>query len=244
VAQQGKEAFLRQRAEDIARLLENGVTVALPDVRGTGEIKEGTSRDRTSGDTNRSVHVLFFDQTLLGQRLRDLRSVLQYLRTHDDQPPAAIALWGDSLAAPNQLDADFDVPHGVGGEPSSPEPLGGLLAMLGALFDGQIAAVYVNGGLDSFQSALDHPRVLLPHDVAVPGALTAGDVCDLAAAVAPRPLRLKGTVDALNRTVPMGRLQSRYEPALASYRDEGAAKRLSLADEKTSASEWLFNAAK
>jgi dienelactone hydrolase len=239
VAQQGKEAFLRRRADEIAQLLENGITVVLPDVRGTGEIKRGTGRDRTSGDTNLSVHVLLFDQTLLGQRLRDLKGVLQYVRTRDGEAPAAIALWGDSLVEPNVADANFNIPHGVGGEPRAPEPLGGLLALLSALDDEKIAAVYVNGGLDSFQSALEHPRVLLPHDVAVPGALTAGDVCDLAAALAPRPLRLDGTVDARNRTAAIERLRSLYEPALAGYRSEGASERLSFGDETTSASEWL-----
>ena len=36
----------------------------------------------------------------------------------------------------------------------------------------------------------------------MPGALTAGDLADLAASLAPRPLRLEALVDQLNRPVP------------------------------------------
>jgi hypothetical protein len=180
---------------------------------------------------------------MLGQRLRDLQSVVQYLRTREGAAASPIMLWGDSFAEPNPPDSNFNVPHGVDGIPREPEPLGGLLAMLAALYDDEIATVYVNGGLDTFQSALDHPRVLLPHDVAIPGALTAGDVCDLAAALAPRPLRLDGVVDALNRSVAIDRLRTNYEPALAGYQSQGASERISLGDEKTSASEWLLNQA-
>jgi dienelactone hydrolase len=243
VAQQGKETFLRGRPGEIAALLEEGFLVCLPDVRGTGELQSGADRDRTSGDTNLSVHLLLFDQTLLGQRLRDVRSVLQYLRAREDVDPSAISLWGDSFVAPNPPDAKFHVPHGVGDDPRPPEPLGGLLAMLAALFDEQIAAAYVHGGLESFQAALEHPRVYLPHDAAIPGALAAGDLCGLAASLAPRPLRLHGTVDALNRLVEVDRLRSRYEPALASYRSAGAFDCISLEDENTSASAWLSQTA-
>src|SRR5262249_6091311 len=44
VSQHGKEAFLRHRADDIARLLVGGVAVCLPDVRGTGETRPANDR--------------------------------------------------------------------------------------------------------------------------------------------------------------------------------------------------------
>jgi 2-(1,2-epoxy-1,2-dihydrophenyl)acetyl-CoA isomerase len=46
---------------------------------------------------------------------------------------------------------------------------------------------------------LGHFSIMLPHSDSVPGALTAGDLCDLAGSLAPRPLRLEAMVDHLNR---------------------------------------------
>jgi dienelactone hydrolase len=237
VSQQGKESFLERRAEEIAELLAAGFVVCLPDVRGTGEIKSSSARDRTSGDTNLSVHVLLFDDTLLGQRLEDVQSVIGYLRKQAQV--SAISLWGDSFIAPNPPDTNFEIPHGVDESPRQPEPLGGMLAMLGALFDDKIAAIYVNGGLDSFQSPLEHPQVLLPHDAAIPGALTPGDVYDLAAALTPRPLRLAGVVDGRNQSVPLDVLGSTFEPALAAYEMAGADEVFSFGDDEISAGAWL-----
>src|SRR5262249_28746781 len=51
LAQEGKKAFLQQRAESIASLLKGGVAVCLPDVRGTGETRPGDDRGRTGADT-------------------------------------------------------------------------------------------------------------------------------------------------------------------------------------------------
>jgi hypothetical protein len=53
----------------------------------------------------------------------------------------------------------------------------------------------------------------------VPGALTAGDLCDVAAALAPRPVRLEGLVGGRNCVVEEPALRRALEPALAAYRD-------------------------
>src|SRR5262249_20268567 len=80
LAQAGKAGFLKERANELQKLVQGGTLVVLPDLRGTGETRSGSSRGRDSGDTNLSVHVQLFGETLLGERLRDLRSVLAYLR--------------------------------------------------------------------------------------------------------------------------------------------------------------------
>jgi len=228
VAQTGKEALLRERSEEIGQYLARGMLVCLPDVRGTGEIRAGTSRDRTSDDGNRSVNLLLYGETMLGQRLRDVRSLLAWLRSRDDVDGQQIELWGDSLAAVNPADTDFQVPYGVSGRPEQSEPLGGLLAVLGALFDEDIREVRVRGGLLSYRAVLDAPSVLIPHDVVVPGALTAGDVSDLVAALAPRPVRLEQLVDGLNRAATAGQVRSEYARAVEAYRAVQATERLKL----------------
>src|SRR5262245_16648591 len=112
LAQDGKQGFLRQRPEELAGLLEAGVMVCLPDVRGTGETRPaGELRGpptgsmaavaRNSACTLLANEELMLGQTLLGARLRDLRSVLRHLRARDDVDGRRIALWGDSFAAVN-----------------------------------------------------------------------------------------------------------------------------------------------
>ena len=240
LAQAGKAGFLTHRSKQLADLVRGGAIVCLPDVRGTGETKAGTSRGRTSSDGNRSVNLLLFDQTMLGQRLRDVRSVLAYLRSRGDVDASRIALWGDSLAPVNPIDTEFDVPRGIDGRPHQSEPLGGLLAFLGALFDEDVAGVYVHGGLSGYQAVLSSPHVYIPHDVVIPGALTAGDLCDVAAALAPRPLRLDGLVDGLNRRMTLAESSRLYELPVESYRQADAERRFVM-NGAASASDWLLS---
>jgi cephalosporin-C deacetylase-like acetyl esterase len=236
VAQGGKAGFLKERADDLHTLVRGGAVVVLPDLRGTGETRGGDSHG--PGGSDLSVHLQLFGETLLGERLRDLRSVLAYLRGRGDIDAKRLALWGDSFAPPNPPGTNFKVPRGVEGWPRESEPLGGLLALFGALFEGDVRAVYLSGGLVSYQSVLTHFAVLIPHDCAVPGALTAGDLCDLAAAMAPRPLRLEAMVDHRNLPVGGADVQRVYDPAVRAYsaRPEG----LTFADRRSSAAAWLL----
>jgi hypothetical protein len=151
-------------------------------------------------------------------------------------------LWGDSFAPPNPADRKLEVPLDAEPFPNQSEPLGGLLALLGALFNDQVKAVYIHAGLASYQSVLDSQSLYLPHDVVVPGALTAGDLCDVAAVLAPRPLRLEGLVDGLNRKLTVEGLGRTYERTRATYRDQKAAVRLTFTADRASDSAvagWL-----
>src|SRR6185369_7717375 len=118
------------------------------------------------------------------------------------------------------------------------EPLGGLLGLLAALFEDDVRAVFVSGGLTSYHSVLTHYAVLVPHDACVPGALPAGDLSDLASALAPRPLHLDQMVDHLNRLVSEDDLRKSYATAIQSY--SGTPGALTLAGQRTSAATWLL----
>jgi cephalosporin-C deacetylase-like acetyl esterase len=239
LAQAGKAGFLKERAEDLDRLIQGGVLVALPDLRGTGETRAGTSRGRDSSGTNHSVHVQLFGETLLGQRLRDLRSVLGYLRTRAGVDSKRLVLWGDSFTPPNPAETNFKVPHAVDGWPTLSEPLGGLLGLLGALFEDDVRAVFVSGGLSNYHAVLRHFAVLIPHDAAVPGALTAGDLCDLAGTLAPRPLHFERMVNHLNQLTSSDELRKVYAPAIRGY--EATPRALTFADQRSSAAAWLLD---
>jgi hypothetical protein len=126
----------------------------------------------------------------------------------------------------------------VDGWPTHPEPLGGLLGLLGALYEDDVRAVFVSGGLTSYHVVLSHFAVLVPHDASVPGTLTAGDLSDLAGALAPRPLHFERMVDHVNRIVPADELGKVYDPAIQGY--AATPRMLSFADESSSAATWLL----
>jgi hypothetical protein len=233
VAQEGAQALQGGRAELIAGLLRSGVAVCLPDVRGTGEVERGEEqRGRRSPITAVSSTELMLGRTLLGSRLRDLRTVLGYLRTRPDLDGARIGLWGDALAPHNPPGRDLAVPFDAEPFPELCEPLGGLLALLAGLFEPEIRVVYLCGGLIGYASVLDSPFCHVPHDVMVPGVLTVGDLADVAAGLAPRSLRMDALVDGLNRRVTVEVLAETFEPARAAYRDAGAEGQLHMQIER------------
>lgn len=200
IAQGGKQEFLKQRSKEIAALLKGGAAVCLPDLRGTGETRPGSGRGRSSEATDVAATEFMNGRTPVGLRVRDLRSVLGHLRGREDLDSSRIALWGDSFAEPNPPETPFAVPLEMDG-PKLAEPMGGLVALLGALLEPDVRAVHVRGGLASFGSVLVSPFVYVPLDAIVPGALPAGDLGGVATALAPRPLRQEALVDGLNRRV-------------------------------------------
>jgi len=242
-SQEGKQAFLRTRADEIVSLLQGGVAVCLPDVRGTGETRPpGDSRGRTSPSTSISSSELMLGQTMLGARLRDLRMVCRYLRGRPEFRAGGVALWGDSFAATNPHGQNLAAPLDADNLPEHSEPLGGLLALFGALFEDEVQAIYIRGGLVSYGALLQSPYCYFPHDCIVPGALTTGDLGEVAATLAPRPLRLASPVDGLNRSVTREILDKSLEPAQAAYRSAKAEARLVLDSTDTqSVAAWLLS---
>ena len=217
-AQQGKQEFLRDCRREIAGLAEGGVAVCLADLRGTGETRPDDALGRNSSATGISSTELMLGQTLMGSRLRDLRSVVCYVRGRKELDATRIALWGDSFAPVNPNDRDLALPQDADQFPDLAEPLGGTLALFGALFEEDVRAVYARGGLTGYQALLQSPFCYLPHDGIVPAALTAGDLCDVAAALAPRPLWLQGLVDGVNRPVTAEAVAKVFELSREAYR--------------------------
>jgi dienelactone hydrolase len=243
LAQEGKQEFLKRQAGPIGRLLEAGVAVCLADVRGTGESDPGPPRDRRSPAAGVTASEWMLGESLLGGRVRDLRAVLRHLRTRPDLDSRRIALWGESFAPVNPPDRTLMVAHAASERPPVAEPLGGLLAVLGALFEPDVRAVHVRGGLSDFLSVVAAQPVYVPCDVIVPDVLERTDLPDLAASLAPRPLRLVGPVDGSNRRVPQAELTERYALARASYERTGSPARLEIvADDDPSmpVDRWLL----
>jgi hypothetical protein len=241
LADSGKQKFLAMRSDAVSTWLEAGCAVCLPDLRGYGETSAGSSHGPRSIGTTLSCRAQVLGQTLLGSRLRDLRSVLLFLRTRKGLKHN-VSLWGDSLAAVNPLERSEVVPFGVDNPNVQAEPSAGLLVLLAALFDEQVNTIYARGTFASFQSLLDSQFLYVPHDAVVPGALTVGDVADIAAALVPRPLRVECPIDGLNRLVPYDTIATAFSPASQTYRAANAHPRLSLnATAQNDSAAWLVD---
>jgi dienelactone hydrolase len=237
IAQQGKSEFLARRAGEIAQLLSQGITVCLPDLRGMGETSPGPARVYTSEVTEISTENLKLGQPLLGSRLRDLRSVIRYLATRGDIDASRLAIWGDSFGPANPSEF-VDPPLATTLPPPQAEPAGAILAILAGLFEHNIKAVLGRGCLTSYAAILDAPAFYVPHDAIVPGAIEVGDLSDLAAALAPMPLRLEAFVDGRNRPAGADAVTAAFAPARQSYAASPAALLLPVA-QQPDAGTWL-----
>lgn len=178
VAQQGKTAFLKERAEHIGTLLSRGLAVCLPDLRGTGEVALPGSRGQQSEATSISATGLMLGQPLLGDRLRDLRSVLRHLRSRSDVDATRLALWGDSFAPLNE--PGFTDPLLGEGTARLGEPAGGALALLGAVFEPDVRALLSCRSLVSPRLLLESRYTHMPHDTVVPGSARAPELLFIA----------------------------------------------------------------
>jgi hypothetical protein len=241
VAQGGKERFLANRAEEIARLLQQGVAVCLPDVRATGETSP--SPERRDNGAHQGLAQLEFDlgRSLLGSQLRDLRTVLAYLRSRTDLGLKKIALWGDSFvpANPQHLYLDEVEAHSGPQIQYQAEPLGAHLALLAALYEKDVHAVVARGGLDAYLSMLDSPFTYVPIDVVVLGILKTADISDIAAALSPRPLRLERLVTGRNVLAATGDVEKDFASAQDRYRGRNAGESLVLSQTGGDVASWL-----
>ncbi len=196
VAQAGKQAFLKERGEEITALLKSGVAVCLVDVRGTGETRPGNSADRGSSRTSVSQTNLILGQPVLGSQLRDLRTAIRWLSNRDGIDGKKLAVWGDSFAKVNAADTKLAIPleHEM---PAVSEPGGANLALLAAFFEDGVTTVYARGGLDIAETFSASPYLYVPHDAVIPGALQVATLVPIVSKS--RAVVYEGTVDAQNR---------------------------------------------
>ena len=201
ICSQGKNRLLEERSTEIAALLQQGAMVCLFDPRGIGESKLGDSHTRRSSATSHSSTDLMLGTPLLGEQLRDVRLVLNWLRRRQDAGFRPLVVWGESLVPPNSATAPFKTPRDDDQAlPAVSEPQAPLLALLTGLYEDDLEAIYTCGGLVSWRSLLASYLVLTAHDVVVPGAMTAGDLSDIVAAQAPGSrIRQEMLVDGWNR---------------------------------------------
>jgi hypothetical protein len=227
--QGGPRAFLQKRSEEIATLLRAGNAVALVGLGGMSSLPLQTGRDRATTSTSVASTALMLGDPALAGRLRELRLILRVLRDLPELDPKRISLWGDSFAAINGPEVRIGVPLELQQPPQS-EPLGGVLALLGGLFEDGIVSIRARGGLIAYQSLLESPFCHVPYDMIVPGALTAGDLGDVVAALAPTPVHLEALVNGRNQAVGAKERERSLSAARDAYRNAKAPEKLRIAD--------------
>ncbi len=182
-------------------------------------------------------------ESLLSSRVRDLRTVIAYLRNREDVNQERIGLWGDSLATPNAVGNELVVPLDATPSPERGEPLGGVAALLAALYEPHIQAIYIHGGLINYATFLDEPFVYQPADSIIRGLLKIADLPDIVAAFAPRPLRMECLVDGINRQVSRKQVEETYHLVRAAYARAEKPNQLSIEVEHASVktiAEWFI----
>jgi hypothetical protein len=214
IGQDGIHPFLKQRGLAVATFLKLGIAVAISDVSGTGSERLGDGRSRGSSASAYSSTTQIIGHTLLGYRLSDSDIGLGFAPRS-----RGFVVWGESLSQPLLVNDVVDVPYDLA-QPRSAEPMGGIVAsLLGLHF--QPKAIIARGGLVSYRSVLDSPFVHVPHDALPINVFRAGDLPDVWAALAPKPLRLEGLVDGTNRRVTGERLEKALKPVSEAYKKGG-----------------------
>jgi hypothetical protein len=200
VSQGGKERFLAHRSADLEALLRAGMAVCLADVRGTGETAPAQSAGENNALNSLAQREFDLGRSLLGSRLKDVRTVLAYLRTRPELDPRRIAVWGESFAPPNQSPLFLDEIETEMGPQIQyrADPTGAHLALLTGLYEPDVAAVAARGGLASYLSVLEDAFTYVPLDAIVLGIVKAGDISDVVSAIAPRSVLVGRQVNGRN----------------------------------------------
>jgi cephalosporin-C deacetylase-like acetyl esterase len=238
----GKERLLADRSDEVKELLKAGIAVCLMDVRGTGETTSEMHRGLNSEEESAAATEFMLGNTLLGARLKDLRSVLAYLSARPDVDGQQLALWGDSFAPvnPPRFALDELIGWQIGPEIEyQAEPLGGLLALLGGLYEDKVSTIAARRGLAAYSSVLEDQFAYVPNDVIVPGILEVADVADIAAALAPRPLLIENFVDGRNRVEGDAGLRERFAQVFQSCRAAPSQLRVRSESQEPSLARWL-----
>ena len=141
------------------------------------------------------------DLRITGQ-LRDLQSVIAWLRKESSPALPRFLMWGDSPFNALPISTNFNLPRDDDSIlPMQPEPLGGLLALFSALFNDDVKVITIKGGLASYASTLKHHLVQIPHETLIPGIFNMGDISLLINALGSRTIFLDQMVDGLNLEV-------------------------------------------
>ena len=241
VSQGGKARFLANRASDLTKLLDAGIAICLADVRGTGETSPSEAAGENGALNGLAQREFDLAGSLLGSRLKDLRTVIAYLRGRSELDGRRIAVWGESFSPANEAPLFLDeIEFEVGPQiQHRADPAGAHLALLAALFEPDVQAVAAQGGLAGYLNVLGSPFTYVGLDAMLFGVLKAGDIADIAAAIAPRPLALNALVDGRNVSLNPETLKDAFAATERAYADADATAKLKVHPRRDDVGSWL-----
>jgi dienelactone hydrolase len=185
--------------------VRSGQRVVLVDLRGMGETAprspDRARRSPLGGDTKEAFLAMHLDRPLLGQRVADLLEVIDALVA-----PGArngIHLWGTGIAGP--------------------------IALHAAALEPRVVALTLDRSLVTWSAVAESPLSRDQLSNAVPGALKAYDLPELAALLAPRALTVREPLDAAGNPIDQDALEKAYSNCKTAYGSAGASDKLSLA---------------
>jgi cephalosporin-C deacetylase-like acetyl esterase len=187
--------------EELAR---QGRMVAVADVRGFGETMSANHipdphlayfDPRDGIDADFTIASFFLGRPLLGMRVRDAKTVVNYLRARPDVDPAHVTLAGKGWA--------------------------GLVALFTAAIDPKITSAAVEEIPISFGEIAAAHLYNQPLSLLLPGVLRDFDLSDVMSSLAPRPLLLINPEDALTKKMDLEDAGHRVESVRHAYANAG-----------------------
>lgn len=169
--------------EIASQLRHEGWAIVTPELRATGQFADPRDKIGNAPDHNTAEWSLWIGRPLLGQWVWDLRRTLDAIAEQDGSLPHDVLVTGRGSA--------------------------GLVALCAAALDERITRVSTVDSLGSYVTEQPYRGVRL--GLMVPGILRDfGDVADLAALVAPRPVTIKGGISATSQPVDASSLATTY----------------------------------
>lgn len=182
------------RDENFAqRLVQDGYLVCAIEQRGFGErLTNQVDAERQNACRHLAFEYLMHGKTLPGERLRDALRTIDYLQSRDDIVPDTIGCTGHSG--------------------------GGTTALFLAALDDRISTSVVSGYFCDYEKSILGMRHCECNYV--PGLLTLGNIGDITALIAPRPLCLiQGENDAI---FPLDGVHAPYKIVQQAYEVTGS----------------------
>ncbi len=197
----GRDAALKHR---LARaLVRAGWAVAAPNLRATGDQQPPHDAVGAAADHSSAEHALWVGRPLLGQWLFDVQVLLDWLALQPTIDRRRVFLAGIGSA--------------------------GLVALAGGgLWDDRIAGVLTQETPVSYLTDAPYGAAVRM-GVLLPGVVTAGDVPQLAALLAPRRLVLADGVSPQGQALKDRELRQALAPTAAAYKVHRADDRLTVA---------------
>lgn len=189
--------------EDVGlQAVGHGYAALIPDVRGFGEMmfREDLAAGKANSCEEFQRRALMTGATLIGERVADVSRLIDYVQTRHELDPERIMLVGHSG--------------------------GGTVTLFAAALDPRITVAVPVSYFCTFQAS-----ILARHHCicnVIPGMLELGEMSDVAALVAPRPLLV---VHGLHDPIyPFEATKAAFWKVLGFYRKVGVTERVQLAE--------------